>query len=166
MHSIKLAKLPYALDVICNLHFCQTEKQLLLFLFVKVCIKVAHKLNLIKYSHHVFQLMLAKLLHYISRTILLNPVVLCCTMHTNIIFCILFILLFQNDIELFDTCYKNYSNCNRKQKQYSNSICSYANLKYFLITNYSNICIWNKTINAVNISVLLHNSYHLLISSK
>ena len=89
MHSIKLAKVSYALDVICNLHFCQTEKQLLLFLFVKVCIKVAHKLNLIKYSHHVFQLMLAKLLHYIFRTILLNPVALCCTIYKKqyLIFC-------------------------------------------------------------------------------
>ena len=101
MHSIKLAKVPYALDVICNLHFCQTEKQLLLFLFVKVCIKVAHKLNLIKYSHHVFQLMLAKLLHYIFRTILLNPVALCCTMYTKTIFYILFLLIFQNDIEFW-----------------------------------------------------------------
>ena len=97
MHSIKLAKLPYALDVICNLHFCQTEKQLLLFLFVKVCIKVAHKLNLIKYSHHVFQLMLAKLLHYIFGTISLNPVALCCMMHITpkIISYILFILIFE-----------------------------------------------------------------------
>ena len=164
MHSIKLAKLPYALDVICNLHFCQTEKQLLLFLFVKVCIKVAHKLNLIKYSHHVFQLMLAKLLHYISRTILLNPVVLCCTMHTNIIFCIFFIILFLNDIELLVIRIIQIVIGNKNNIPILSVAMQTWNT--FLITNYSNICIWNKTINAVNISVLLHNSYHLLISSK
>ena len=44
--------------------------------------------------------MLAKLLHYIFGTISLNPVALCCMMHTKIIFNILFILIFQSDIEL------------------------------------------------------------------
>ena len=132
--------------------------------FVKVCIKVAHKLNLIKYSHHVFQLMLAKLLHYISRTILLNPVVLCCTMHTNIIFCIFFIILFLNDIELLVIRIIQIVIGNKNNIPILSVAMQTWNT--FLITNYSNICIWNKTINAVNISVLLHNSYHLLISSK
>ena len=75
-------------------------------------------------------------------------------------------MISSNSFFSIDACCKNYSNGNRKCKQYSNSSCSYANLKYFLITNYSNICLGNKTLNAVNISVLLHNSYHLLISSK